>query len=193
VTGAAAAPQLRLFRRQEGLPSATHTTPPFPYLQNPSARAGGERGGGSGQWGSRVPAGAEAAAPMAADADNHLEVDELLSVGDELVALLNSSKHGEDVAQAGANARMLRSVCRSELNSLELQLKGPVFLCPAHVFVSTCPVLPCINFFYGWVEMRVCSSCELGAEERNPANLTPNFGGLKVEANIKGHLLYQVT
>jgi hypothetical protein len=129
VTGAAAAPQLRLFRRQGCLPAATHSTPPSPYLPNPSARAGSERGGGSGQWGSRVPAGAGAgaAAPMAEDADNRLEVDELLSIGDELVALLNSSKHGEDVAQAGANARMLRSVCRSELDNLELQLKGPVF------------------------------------------------------------------
>ncbi|TVU48432.1 hypothetical protein EJB05_08068 [Eragrostis curvula] len=60
---------------------------------------------------------------MAAEAGKRLVVDELLSYADDLVALLDGSKDGEDIAQAAAGARMLRSACRSELNNLELQLK----------------------------------------------------------------------
>ncbi|TVU14277.1 hypothetical protein EJB05_37737, partial [Eragrostis curvula] len=110
--------------REGGLPAALYSIFPSPALQNPStldARLAGARGGGS-EWGARVrPAGV--ADPMAAETGKRLMVDELLSYADDLVALLDGSKDGEDIAQATAGARMLRSACRSELDNLELQLK----------------------------------------------------------------------
>lgn len=60
---------------------------------------------------------------MAETAEKRLEVDELLSFADELILLVDGSKYGEAVAQVGAGARMLRSVCGSELSNVELQQK----------------------------------------------------------------------
>ncbi|GJN02811.1 hypothetical protein PR202_ga20197 [Eleusine coracana subsp. coracana] len=60
---------------------------------------------------------------MAAVADKRMGVDEIFSYADDLLPLIDGSEYGEAVAQADAVARMLQSVCVSEFNNLELQMK----------------------------------------------------------------------
>lgn len=78
-------------------------------------RRGRKRGG------FRVLAGDQ----MAAEAGMRVNVASLLALGDDTVELLGERKDGEALAQACAGARMLRSVCRSESDDLEVQMKGP--------------------------------------------------------------------
>ncbi|KAK3142497.1 hypothetical protein QOZ80_4BG0347230 [Eleusine coracana subsp. coracana] len=60
---------------------------------------------------------------MAAVADKRMGVDEIFSYADDLLPLVDGSKYGEAVAQADAAARMLQSLCVSDFNDLELQIK----------------------------------------------------------------------